>query len=200
MIKSIVFDWGGVLIDRPTPGLLKYFSKYFNVSEEKFNNAHKTYAASFQKGTLLEDNYWEKMCTDLSKNKPVEKSLWKKAFRSVYQEKTDVFNIATVLKKNGYMTGFLSNTETPAMSFFYEQKYNMFDVLVFSCKEGFRKPEKEIYEITLRRLNTKPEETLFLDDRIENIRGAESLGIQTILFKDSEHLREKLASFSIKIG
>ena len=29
MIKSIVFDWGGVLIDRPTPGLLNYFSKYF---------------------------------------------------------------------------------------------------------------------------------------------------------------------------
>jgi len=76
----------------------------------------------------------------------------------------------------------------------------MFDVLVFSCKEGFRKPEKEIYEITLNRLNTQPGETLFIDDRIENIRGAESLGIQTILFKDDEQLREKLALFSIKIG
>jgi hypothetical protein len=92
MIKSIVFDWGGVLIDRPTPDLLKYFAEYFNVSKEKFNNAHKKYVDSFQKGTLTEEMYWNKMCTDLSKNKPVEKSLWKQAFRSVYQEKKDVFN------------------------------------------------------------------------------------------------------------
>ncbi len=200
MIKSIVFDWGGILIDRPTPGLLNYFSKYFNVSEEKFNNAHKKYVDSFQKGTLLEDSYWEKMCTDLSKNKPVEKSLWKKAFRSVYREKQDVFNIATVLKNNGYITGFLSNTEIPSMEFFLEQGYDMFDVLVFSCKEGFRKPEKKIYEITLHRLNTQPLETLFIDDRLENIRGAESLGIHTILFENSKQLREKLAPFVLKIG
>ena len=76
MIKSIVFDWGGVLIDRPTSGLLNYFSEYFNTTEEKFNNTHKKYVDSFQKGTLPEDSYWDKMCTDLSKNKPVDKSLW----------------------------------------------------------------------------------------------------------------------------
>jgi len=199
MIKSIVLDWGGVLIDNPTPGLLHYFAEYFNTTEEKFNKAHKKYEDSFHKGTLPEDSYWEKMCNDLSKNKPVENSLWKKAFKSAYQEKKAVFKLVSVLKKNGYKTGFLSNTETPSMEFFHEQKYNMFDVLVFSCKEGFRKPEKEIYEITLHRLNTRPEETLFIDDRIENIRGAESLGIHTVLFIDSEHFREKLLSFSIKI-
>jgi len=99
MIKSIVFDWGGVLIDRPTPSLLHYFSKYFNTTEEKFNNTHKKYVDSFQKGTLPEDKYWDKMCNDFSKNKPVEKSLWKQAFKSVYHEKKDVFNLVTVLKK-----------------------------------------------------------------------------------------------------
>ena len=49
-------------------------------------------------------------------------------------------------------------------------------------------------------LNTKPDEALFIDDRIENIRGAESLGIQTILFESSEQLKEKLAQFVLKIG
>ena len=199
MINSIVFDWGGVLIDRPTIGLLHYFAGYFNITGEKFINTHKKYEDSFQKGTLPEDSYWEKMCADLSVNKPVERSLWKKAFKSVYHEKKDVFNLVIALKKNGYKTGFLSNTETPAMEFFHEQKYSMFDVLIFSCKEGFRKPGKEIYEITLDRLNTRPDETIFIDDRIENIRGAESLGIRTILFINNKDLREKLTSFSIKI-
>ena len=199
MIKSIVFDWGGVLIDKPTIGLLQFFAVYFNTTQEEFISTHKKYVDSFQKGTLPEDIYWEKMCANLSANKPVEKSLWKQAFKSVYKEKKDVFKLVTVLKKNGYKTGFLSNTETPAMEFFHEQKYDMFDVLIFSCKEGFRKPGKEIYEITLDRLNTQPEETLFIDDRIENIHGAESLGIRTILFKDNEDLRERLVAFHLKI-
>ena len=86
------------------------------------------------------------------------------------------------------------------MEFFFEQGYDMFDVLVFSCKEGYRKPEKEIYEITLSRLKSQPEETLFIDDREENIRGAESLGIQAILFENNEQLKEKLAPFVLKIG
>jgi len=200
MIKSIVFDWGGVLIDRPRPGLLNYFSKYFNVSEEKFNNAHKKYVDSFQKGTLTEDLYWDKICTDLSVKKSDGKSLWKQALKSAHKEKQDVFNIVSILKNNGYQTGFLSNIEIPTMEFFYEQGYDIFNVLVFSCKEGYRKPEKEIYEITLTRLKTQPEETLFIDDREENIRGAENLGIKAILFENSEQLKEKLASFGLKIG
>ena len=200
MIKSIVFDWGGVLIDMPTPDLLQYFSEYFKVSEEQFNNAHKKYRDSLQKGILTEKIYWNKICTDLSVKKPDEKSLWKQAFKSVYKEKQDVFTLVSILKNNGYNTGFLSNTEIPAMEFFYEKDYDMFDVLVFSCREGYRKPEKEIYEITLQRLNTKPDETLFIDDRVENISGAGSLGIQAILFENSEQLKEKLSPFGLKIG
>jgi len=200
MIKSIVFDWGGVLIDRPTPDLLEYFSNYFNTTEEKFNNAHKKYVDSFHKGTLPEDLYWEKICTGLSVDIPVEESLWKQAFQSVYREKQEMFTLVRILKNNGYKTGFLSNTEKPSMEFFHEQGYDMFDVIVSSCEVGFRKPEKEIYEITLQRLNTKPNETLFIDDRLENIRGAESLGIQAILFENSEQLKEKLVRFGLKIG
>ncbi len=199
MIKSIVFDWGGVLIDKPTLGLLNYFAHYFNVSKEQFNNAHKKYNDSFQKGILTEEQYWDNICTDLSVNKPSEQSLWKQAFKHVYKEKQDVFTLVSILKNNGYKIGFLSNTEKPAMDFFLEQGYDVFDILVFSCNEGYRKPEREIYEITLQRLHSTPDETLFLDDRIENIRGAESLGIHAILFENSEQLKEKLAPFILKI-
>jgi len=76
----------------------------------------------------------------------------------------------------------------------------MFDVLIFSCKEGFRKPGKEIYEIALRRLNTQPEETIFIDDRIENIRAAESLGIHTILFENIKQFKKNLKLHISKIG
>lgn len=199
MIKSVVFDWGGVLIDRPTSGILQFFSNYFKVSKEMFNNAHKKYNDSFQKGILKEELYWDNICNDLSVKKPDQKSLWKQAFKSAYHEKQDVINLVKILKNNGYQTGFLSNTEIPAMEFFHEQSYDLFNVLVFSCEEGYRKPDKEIYEITLMKLRTKPEDTLFIDDRKENIRGAKSLGIQAILFNNINQLRESLESLPLKI-
>lgn len=198
MIKSIVFDWGGVLIKNPEPDLLKYFAEYFNTNTETYKNHNKKYIDSFQKGKLPEKKYWEKICKDLQVKKPTEKSLWKKAFKTVYQEKKENFSLIKMLRKNGYQIGFLSNTEIPSMNFFLEQRYYMFDVLVFSCKEGYRKPERKIYEITLNRLKTNPEETLFIDDKEEFRRGAEKLGIHTILYKNSQQLKEKLKSFSIK--
>jgi len=199
MIKAIVFDWGGVLIDRPTPGLLRYFAHYFNVSEEQFNNAHQKYGASLQKGILTEDQYWDNICADLSVNKPNEQSLMKQAFKHAYKEKPEVFTLVSNLKTNGYILGLLTNIEISSMEFFHEHNYNMFDVLVFSCQEGCRKPEQKIFEITLQRLHTKPEETLFIDDRIENIKGAESLGIHAILFENNSNLKEKLAPFVLKM-
>jgi putative hydrolase of the HAD superfamily len=199
MITSIVFDWGGVLIDRPTPGLLHFFSEYFHISEERFNNAHKPYNDAFQKGILSEALYWEKMCTDLGVTKPNESSLWKHAFKTVYKEKHEVFNIVKMLHSNGYQTAFLSNTELPAVEFFHEQQYDFFNVKIFSCEEGYRKPEKEIYEILLMKLRSKPEETVFIDDRIDNIKGAQLLGIQTILFEDVTQLKDHLEELPLKI-
>ena len=200
MIKSIIFDWGGVLIERPTPGLIKYFSKYFKVTEERFTMAHTKYIDPFQRGKLEEKIYWKKICLKLSVDKPTEEYLWTKAFKKVYIEKKEVFTLASTLQNNRYKTCMLSNTEIPLMNFFYEQGYHMFDEQVFSCKEGFRKPDKKIYEITLDRLDTDPDETLLIDDREENIAGAKKLGIHAVLFKNINDLIEDLYSFSINLS
>jgi len=95
---------------------------------------------------------WKKICSGLGNQKPTIPSLWETAFRQAYREKKEIFTLAATLKKNGNRIGFLSNTEIPAMKFFYEQKYPMFDVTVFSCTEGTRKPEERIYQILLQRL------------------------------------------------
>jgi putative hydrolase of the HAD superfamily len=75
----------------------------------------------------------------------------------------------------------------------------MFDVTVFSCAEGTRKPEKKIYQILLTKLRVKPQETVFVDDRSEFIRGAETIGIHGILFQNIDQLRSDLSSLSVKV-
>jgi epoxide hydrolase-like predicted phosphatase len=195
MIQSIVFDWGGVLIEDPSLKIFEYCATVLQVPLEKFLPIYEKYSQDFQRGTISEQLLWEALCSELKITQPTLPSLWGTAFRHAYLEKKETFLLASTLKKNGYRIGLLSNTEVPAMKFFNKQQYTMFDVTVFSCAEGTRKPEEQIYQILLQRLHVKPEEVLFIDDKEEYIHGAERVRINTILFKNHRQLRKALSSF-----
>ena len=178
MIKAIIFDWGGVLINKPSIGLIKYFANYFKVKEDDLKHAVKSLMDSFQKGKISEENFWKIVCNKLNVNIPKVESLWEIGFKEVYREKTKVLQLIRVLKKNGYKIGFLSNTEIPSMNFFFKQKYKIFDVLIFSCMEGYRKPEENIFKIMIKKLKVLPYEAIFIDDKQENIIGAKNVGFK----------------------
>jgi putative hydrolase of the HAD superfamily len=199
MIKAIIFDWGGVLIDNPSDELIAYCTEHLKVTKYRFREAHRKFLADFQKGKISEDEWWKKVCFELGVPKPKIQSLWGDAVRCVFSEKKEVFALIHSLRRNGYKIGFLSNTEIPAMDFFHEQGYKVFDAVIFSCEEGTRKPKRRIYEIALEKLGLKPEEAVFVDDKKENIEGAEKVGIKTVLFENPDQLKEKLLSFSVKI-
>jgi epoxide hydrolase-like predicted phosphatase len=55
-----------------------------------------------------------------------------------------------------------------------------FDKVYLSHRVGMRKPDTEIFQRILEENGFKPEHTLFIDDSIQHIEGAKSLGIQTI--------------------
>jgi putative hydrolase of the HAD superfamily len=197
-IKSIIFDWGGVLIDDPAPALMRYCADALSIPKENYTKAHRKFAADFQTGHISEDVFWQKVCGELNVPKPRNRSLWSKAFEAVYSPRTEVFSLARLLHRNGYRTGFLSNTEVPAMNYFYQQKYDMFDAAVFSCAEGILKPDRRIYELTLERLKTQPGEAVFIDDRQDFINGAKEAGLNTILFKSIGQVKTELARLGVK--
>ena len=68
----------------------------------------------------------------------------------------------------------------------------IFDVVVDSAFVGARKPERRIYEITLERLGTSPEATLFIDDIEINCQGAREIGMQAIHFRSTDQAIEAI--------
>ena len=74
-----------------------------------------------------------------------------------------------------------------------------FEGIVVSGTEKTRKPYPEIYQITLDRFDIAPSETLFIDDNLRNIKGAEALGINVIHFSTPEKLITDLNNFKIKL-
>lgn len=65
---------------------------------------------------------------------------------------------------------------------------NYFDDCIFSFAVKMEKPNNDIFEYVLNKFNIDPKDALFIDDRMENINTAASLGIDTFLFdpKDSQ--------------
>lgn len=199
-IKSVIFDWGGVLIDDPNPGLMQYCAKVLKVSKEDYIKAHIKFADGFQKGAIGEDEFWGKICRELNVSKPNISSLWAEAFEAAYVQRDDMFSMAAWLRENGYRTAVLSNTELPAMEYFHGLRYDMFDVPVFSCAEGVKKPDRKIYELALEKLGSRPRESVFIDDNPEYINGAKEVGINTILFQNIDQFKDELSQLGVKIA
>jgi putative hydrolase of the HAD superfamily len=198
-IDSVIFDWGGVLIENPAAGLVQHLSAALGVSKKDYSAAYARFGPEFHKGLLGEDEFWRKMCGELNIPGPKMPSLWGQAFKTVYWPREDLFALAGVLHRNGYKTALLSNTEMPAMQFFHQQRYDAFDVLVFSCAERTAKPEREIYELTLKKLRSKPNRAVLIDDNQDYIDGAKAVGINTILFESAEQVKRELSGLRIKI-
>lgn len=199
MMESVIFDWGGVLIDNPAPGRMRYCAKVLGISQEDLAGVMSKFIADFQRGIINEDTFWERVCGELGVPRQEDRSLWADGFGAAYVPREDVFSLAVCLRENGYKTAVLSNTEAPAMEYFHRLGYDMFDVLVFSCAEGTIKPERRIYEITVEKLGTRAEQAVFIDDEPEYINGAKEIGLNTILFESVEQVRDELARLGVKV-
>lgn len=78
-------------------------------------------------------------------------------------------------KRAGRSTALLSNSW--GNDYPREGWSELFDVVVISGEVGMRKPEPEIFALTAQRLGLAPEQCVFVDDLMPNIRGAEAVGM-----------------------
>jgi putative hydrolase of the HAD superfamily len=68
----------------------------------------------------------------------------------------------------------------------------LFEVVVDSAFVGTRKPEPEIYAITLERLGLAPEACVFVDDLERNVDAANQAGMRGIVFRDTAQAMSEL--------
>ena len=196
-IEAVLFDWGGVLIDDPAPGLMAFCARALGVSMGDYTRTHNRHGEPFQKGLIEEATFWQRVCGDLKRPEPNVASLWGQALQAVHSPRNDVLDLVRQLRKGGYKTAILSNAEAAAKKLSRQPRYRVFDLIVLSCEVGTSKPEREIYEITARKLETPPERCVFIDDRPEFVDGAAAVGMKAILYRDLAQLRRDLQKVGV---
>jgi putative hydrolase of the HAD superfamily len=194
-ITAVIFDWGGVLIDDPAPALFKYCANVFGVSVERYIAAFNICINDFQTGAVSEQEFWANMANHLNAAAPKANSLWSEAFAVAYKPRPEMVTLVSNLRKTGYKTAILSNTEMPVVKIIDKQICDYMDVTVLSCLEGLAKPGREIYDLTVNRLGVSAAKTLFIDDKPENVEGAKLAGLQTIYFETIEKFKKDLTGF-----
>jgi putative hydrolase of the HAD superfamily len=98
------------------------------------------------------------------------------------------------LKQRGILTAILSNMGDSVLENMQREFdwLDRFDVLVWSYQLRMAKPDPAIYLHTLQQLGTRPDETLFIDDKRINVEAARDLGMQAIEFISIDNLRDDL--------
>lgn len=98
-----------------------------------------------------------------------------------------------------YLVGALNNEARETNDFRFD-KFELrqyFKVAFSSCYLGLRKPDPAIYRRALDILGSAPERTLFIDDREENVAGAEAARMKGIRFTGAEELRKELGELGV---
>ena len=176
-MKYFVFDLGGVL-SVPMVSKKLYEQIKWKVSYEefldKFNNSEES--IKVHKGEISTKEFFEYLKRYMDDNITLEE------FNNIYVNNNKFFNdtieIIKKLKNLGYKVYLLSNLK----EIDYEKFIKHFDISIFnelflSFKLGMLKPNDDIYQHVINKLNTKPENIYFFDDNKENVEGAIKNGI-----------------------
>ena len=103
---------------------------------------------------------------------------------------TEILDVLRQIKSKDIQLGLISNADCIDCKYWNESPlFPYFNDPIFSCNVGLLKPDKQIYELAMQRLNVPPEQCLFVGDGGSNeLCGAKSAGMSTVF---SEMLETK---------
>ena len=200
MIKNIIFDIGNVLM----PFQYRIFFESFGYDERIVERLSGATVQSqdwneLDKGILS----YEEVLERFVQNAPELEEIIYKVFKDLHGilgVYDDTQSWIEQMKKQGYGVYYLSN-------FFQKAEEDCKELMGFlermdggilSYKEKVIKPDAMIYQLLLERYALKAEECVFLDDTEKNIIGAQTVGIQGILFRNREQAMEELKKLGVK--
>ncbi len=199
-IKSIIFDYGNVLLDwNPRNVYRRYFPDDPEGMESFLRevnfmewNAHQDRGRPFAEGVDI-----------LSEQFPQYAHLIQAYHEhwtdSIGEAFTRTVEVLKRLKRAGYPLYGFSNWSAETFPYARERYdfFDLFDDMVISGAVGFVKPEPEIYQIMLDKIGRPARECLFIDDSLPNIHQANKIGFQTIHFQSPAQLEQELKQLGL---
>ncbi|MFY0675231.1 MAG: HAD family phosphatase [Bacteroidia bacterium] len=193
MIKYIVFDLGAVILDIDLDAYVTELKRLAPNAKFDFDHNKHHFYADYEKGLIAENEFFNEMAKALNHELTIEElaKAWSKILLKPFAE-AKVF-IESLGKD--FRTFILSNTNhTHRVQFdkiFNDEWgqnrfYELFEKTYYSFDMKMIKPNPNIFSQVITEQGLKPEETLFIDDNLDNIKSAEKLGLKAWHFKGQQ--------------
>lgn len=198
-IRAVISDFGGVLTT-PLLGSFVAFQDETGIRAETLgiamhriaerDGAHPLF--ELEKGRITEAAFLDQMADELEPELGHRPDMHR--FREIYFEALDpnepMIEQMRSVRARGYRMALLTNNVREWEPYWRSMMPvdEVFELVVDSGFVGMRKPEPEIYELTVERLGDgiAPEHCLFVDDVGVNVEAARSLGMSAVHFRDND--------------
>ncbi|MEO6328197.1 MAG: HAD family phosphatase [Ginsengibacter sp.] len=192
-IKAIIFDLGGVFLNIDYEKVSNAFKA---LRVDKFDDLYSQSEANplfehLETGKINQEEF----CNGMLKytDKAITENDIIDAWNSILLDfrRESLYHLKKL--KHKYQLFLLSNTNIihfHAFNKIFERSFDndsfnsFFHNVYYSHEIGFRKPEPEAYLYVLNENNLQPETTLFIDDTLKNLEGANAVGMPTILLEN----------------
>lgn len=130
-------------------------------------------------------------------NRPAE--IVRKEIDAYFNPNTELIDYINELKNRKYKVILLTNSSHDFFERLVFKDYpwfrDLFDDIIISSQIKMIKPYKDIYLYALKKNNLDPKDAVFVDDSKSNVIGAQAVGIDSILFKDTEQFKSDLKKY-----
>jgi glucose-1-phosphatase len=194
-IKNIIFDFGGVILNINYHLTAQAFEKLGVKTFEKFFSqaTQSNLFDSLEVGAISPAAFRNELRRIINLDITDEQldDAWNAMLLDYPKHRLEfLHNI-----RRRYRTFLLSNTNQIHQDCYYAALIkehgishldSLFEKLYFSHEVGLRKPNPAIYQLVLQQNNLKPNETLFVDDSIQNLAAPQALGMQVYHLANGE--------------
>ncbi len=195
-LQAVIFDYGMVLSTAQEPASLAALKKLTQLDDEAFDRYYWRYRHRYDLGELNGRTFWRAISDDAQLDltqAEIERLIEHDVTMWSTLNETMLRWVAAI-QDAGFRTAILSNMGEELLGYMRQEFgwLGRFDHHTWSCELGIAKPDPEIYRWTCRKLGVLPADSLFLDDKPENIKAAEQVGLQAIRFSTAEALQAEL--------
>ncbi|WP_088068820.1 HAD family hydrolase [Gottfriedia luciferensis] len=194
MIKAVIFDLDGTLLDRERSLKLfiknqykKFIRELKHIPEQRFT---ERFIELDNKGYVWKDKVYQQLIQEYS----ISNLTWEQlledyiySFQSSCIPFKNMEYILKELKNKGIRLGMITNGFTKFQSLNLQALgiHKYIDTILISEQEGIKKPQPEIFLRALEKLGVTPEESLYVGDHPENdVIGALNVGMNAVWKKD----------------
>lgn len=199
-ISDVFFDIGGVLgtngWDREQRAAA---AMHFGLEPAELEDLHGETVAMLEQGRMALEEYLR--CTVFCRPRAFELTDFKAFMLAQSRAFPETIELARTLARTGRYRLMTINNESAELNQHRLEQFglrDMFTTFFSSCWVGVLKPARRIYEVALAMSQAIPEDSVFIDDREQNLAPARELGMKTIRFTDAPRLRHELAGLGVQ--